>query len=201
MHYVYAHHRPGPDFGCFYIGKGMGGRVHSKKRNIHWHNVVQKHGGLRAAIVADFADGEAALLHEQELIELARAMGARLCNLTDGGDGARNPVPEVREKMAAAKRGKPRSFSPEHKAKLSASATGRKLAREVLAHRRRAVVNLDTGEWFAGMADAAAKLSATPGHICSCCQGKRRVAYGFRWAYADDQRALALLQTELENEA
>lgn len=56
---------------------------------------------------------------EVRWIALLREQGLRLVNATAGGPGVFNPPPEVREKMAATHRGKPKS--PEHRAKLQAA--------------------------------------------------------------------------------
>ena len=49
--------------------------------------------------------------------------------------------------------------------------------------RRRAVVNLDTGEVFASIQDAARSCLGSHANIVHACNGKRKTAYGYRWAY------------------
>ena len=51
---------------------------------------------------------------------------------------------------------------------------------------RRAVVNLDTGEQFACMRDAATSVKGSHPNIVKACTGERLTAYGFRWAYAEE---------------
>jgi hypothetical protein len=84
--YVYVHRRA--DTGeVFYIGKGKGNRsVQSSKRSDYWKRVVEKYG-LVVEILEYWADESDALAHERYLIASYRAIGASLCNLTDGGEG------------------------------------------------------------------------------------------------------------------
>lgn len=45
-------------------------------------------------------------------------------------------------------------------------------------------VNLDTGERFESIKEAAERYGITPTHISRVCRGKRKKTGGFRWAYA-----------------
>lgn len=51
--------------------------------------------------------------------------------------------------------------------------------------RRRRVRNLDTGEVFASVRDAAASCFGFHPNIVHACNGKRQTAYGYRWAYEE----------------
>lgn len=86
--YVYMHRRA--DTGMpFYVGKGKGARVRvTQHRNAYWQNVTKKAGGWTADIVVRNLDEPLAHLAEMELIDKYRALGIRLTNLTDGGEGA-----------------------------------------------------------------------------------------------------------------
>jgi hypothetical protein len=76
---------------------------------------IKLHEGLTKA---------AAKAYEVALIAaIGRAPVGPLVNLTDGGEGASNPPPDIRVKIGTAQRGRPRSS--EHAAKLSASLRGR----------------------------------------------------------------------------
>lgn len=85
--YVYVHRRKS-DMRVFYVGKGSGGRAFDKgKRNAYWHNIVNKHG-----YKVEFTHKE---INEQKAFDLERALiaryrekGIKLCNATDGGEGA-----------------------------------------------------------------------------------------------------------------
>jgi hypothetical protein len=49
--------------------------------------------------------------------------------------------------------------------------------------RRHPVRNLDTGEIFPSIHDAAKSCNGAHGNIVKVCTGKRQTAYGYRWAY------------------
>lgn len=50
---------------------------------------------------------------------------------------------------------------------------------------RRAVVNLDTGETFSCVNDAAKACGGSRPNIIKACKGERSTAYGYRWAYKE----------------
>jgi hypothetical protein len=144
MHYTYLHRRAS-DGMPFYIGKGSGRRAFSKvSRSQFWHSTAKKHG-LSVEICAQWPTEEEAYQHERFLIECFEGMGFRLCNLTKGGDGLREPTPEVRARMSASQ--KKRMASPktralmskahkgvpksaEHVRKIAAANTGKKRSQE-----------------------------------------------------------------------
>lgn len=86
-YYVYEHLRA--DTGApFYVGKGKGARCKSTQgRNTYWRNVVRKCGPPVIRQVVAGLDEELAHLVEMELIAKHRALGTRLTNMTDGGEG------------------------------------------------------------------------------------------------------------------
>ena len=87
--HVYQHIRP--DTGqVFYVGKGKGRRAFDRgaRRGQFWHRIVKKAGGVVVEIVADGLTENEAFLLEKQNIAAFRKQGLRLCNLTDGGDGA-----------------------------------------------------------------------------------------------------------------
>ena len=51
--------------------------------------------------------------------------------------------------------------------------------------RRKCVRNLDTGEVFTSVQDAATSCSGSHPNITKVCKGERVRAYGYRWAYED----------------
>lgn len=86
LFYTYIHRRAS-DGTPFYVGKGKGCRLNSRKnRNVYWHRVADKHGVI-AEIVARWESEADAMQHEIQLIDELRKSGAKLCNLTDGGEG------------------------------------------------------------------------------------------------------------------
>ena len=87
--YVYTHARP---YGAvFYVGKGSGRRAWdlAPTRRKRWHmNIVLKHG-RENIVIKTIPVGTEQLAFELERLLIAeyRASGARLANLTDGGEG------------------------------------------------------------------------------------------------------------------
>lgn len=139
--YIYEHTRN--DSGSvFYVGKGKGQRCKSKQgRNKWWQAIVGKHG-YSIRIRVKMQDEELAFLAEQEAIDQYRKLGVSLVNATDGGEGmtGHKMAPEVIERRAAKLRGRKRPDiaemlrgipkTAEHRAKLSASKTGKKASEE-----------------------------------------------------------------------
>ena len=88
MFYVYEHIRNDTN-AVFYVGKGKDYRANARTdRNIHWQRVVNKAGGFSINFVAKNMDEELAYLCEQERIDQLKRLGAKLVNLTVGGEGA-----------------------------------------------------------------------------------------------------------------
>lgn len=109
----------------FYVGKGRGGRAwHKGGRNKHWHSIVAKYG-IEVRLLAQWPTDAEAAAHEKFLIATFRGMGVKLCNVTDGGEGApgRRQTEEAKARISAAKKG--RRLTPEHVAKISAYMRGR----------------------------------------------------------------------------
>lgn len=109
MFYTYAHYTP--EGRLFYIGKGKSERraFNFCNRNKHWKSVVKKYGKPEVKVLASWDTEEEAFSHEVLLINCFRDMGYKLCNLTNGGEGASG-----------------RKISAEHKARISAKLKGRK---------------------------------------------------------------------------
>ncbi len=96
MFYTYAHSTP--NGGIFYIGKGTGDRVYSRRdRSYLWRNVVYKAEAVTMQILAHWKTEEEAYDHEKLLIDCFKDMGANLVNQTDGGAGPNGAMqdPEV----------------------------------------------------------------------------------------------------------
>lgn len=101
--YVYQHRRR--DNGAiFYVGKGSrASRMNERLgRNIWWQRIVAKAGGFDAEVVGRFRTETEAFEVERALI--AHYGKARLCNLTDGGEGHHglSPSSATREKLRRA---------------------------------------------------------------------------------------------------
>lgn len=122
--YVYVHSRLGSGE-PFYVGKGHGCRANSHaNRNAYWRNILKKDGGCHVNIIARELDEDLALLLEVEMIDKLRKSGAKLANLTDGGEGVSGlrHTAEARLKMSLALKG--RKLSKEHIAKCASALRG-----------------------------------------------------------------------------
>ena len=120
--HVYHHIRP--DTGqVFYVGKGKGRRAFDQgaRRGQFWHRVVKKAGGVFVEIVAKKLTENEAFLLEKQNIAAFRRQRVRLCNLTDGGDGASGlkRTPAWKRMMSQAHSGK--VVSKEVRLKISES--------------------------------------------------------------------------------
>ena len=113
--YVYIHRRAS-DGKVFYVGKGHSKRAFAKDRNRFWQNTFEKHG-LKVEVLEHFESELEAFKREIELIAKFKADGHPLANLTDGGEGASNPAPQVKAKRSASL--KKTLSSPEQKLRLS----------------------------------------------------------------------------------
>lgn len=127
--YAYIHAKP--DGAPFYVGKGHGRRLNMfHKRNPHHKNVVAKYGKRNILIgKLDCSDEGTAFELEVGLIKCAKRMGAELTNLTDGGHGVSGLIvtPEQRAKISATLTGrKGWRWTEEAKAKVSAANRGKK---------------------------------------------------------------------------
>lgn len=129
--YVYEHWRPDTQT-CFYVGKGSGLRSHDfrRGRNRRHKFIVE---ALKAAgfsvdvrfVVADVSEEEAFSVEIQK-IAYWRALGASLCNATEGGDGPSGAKHSDEWKQAMSKRMTGRPVSEDAKRKIALSAIGNK---------------------------------------------------------------------------
>lgn len=139
--YVYIHRRAS-DLKVFYVGKGTRERAWDQHgRNLYWRRVAAKHGVV-VEIVVDGLDGRAALDSEIETIAKYAAEGAKLVNMTGGGEGALFFSAETRAKIGAAHRGKPKS--EETRRKISESNRGQKRSEEAKAKMRGRIYSEET---------------------------------------------------------
>ena len=89
----------------------------------HWMQKVESEGGEVLAVLLETCCDSVQDLREMHWIAQARQDGHRLTNMSDGGEGGVNPIPEVREKIAAKSRG--RKLSVEARGKISVAASMR----------------------------------------------------------------------------
>ena len=201
--YVYEHLRK-TDGSVFYVGKGFGGRALRKtNRNKHWHNIVNKHGFDVRFAVKD-VDEELSLLAEIERIDQLKKLGAKLCNLTNGGEGVLGYVAtaETRKKLSEAhigrkipkwlsekysvlRKGKPKS--EECKLKISKSNTGKirsQATKDLLSGLKSfAVVCIETGVEYKNAYVAESQMGISRSGINRVCRGERKTAGGYHWRY------------------
>jgi len=133
--YVYVHRRA--DTGeVFYIGKGSGRRAWATQyRTDYWRRVKDKYG-IVIEILEWFDKEEDAFRNEKSLIAQHRAMGARICNITDGGEGATGNVMPESAKLAISRSKTGRKRPPESvetRRRKSESAKGRCMSQDAIA--------------------------------------------------------------------
>lgn len=133
--YVYVN-KKASDGEIFYVGKGRGRRAWTKKRNPFWQNVANKHGVLTEIVSSGLSEQEA-FCHERKLI--ARFGRSRLCNFTDGGEGASGYVwsEEGRQKISENLRG--RLCPAETRRRLSEAHQGRPKTAEQIRKQAEAI--------------------------------------------------------------
>ena len=142
MFYVYEHIRP--DTGAiFYVGKGSGNRCNvSQHRNVYWQRIVNKAKGFSVRKIVESIDEELAFLIESERICQLKELGIKLCNMTEGGEGAsgfkHTEVSKLR--MREAKLGK--KLTESHKKNIGAGNRGKwsKEEKEKLSNSRKGMV-------------------------------------------------------------
>lgn len=62
------------------------------------------------------------------------------------------------------------------------------------------IINLDTNEVFASLTDAAKSCNGRKSDICTCCNGGQKTAFGYRWAYVDENnRRTKTVRTKIRN--
>ena len=142
--YTYLHCKP--DGSIFYVGKGMGDRATSKEnRNRYWKRTVNKYG-YEVKIIAYWETENEAFEHEKQLISEYKALGIKLVNLTNGGEGSAGYRWTDEQKanfdMCGSNNGMfGKKHSDETKRKLSEKAKARKLSDETKAKLSKAMKN------------------------------------------------------------
>ena len=155
--YTYVH-RKASTGDVFYVGKGSGKRfAATHDRSSYWRSIVAKHG-ITIEVVAYFFDEAAAFDHERLLIAEYRSGGIKLCNLTDGGEGASGKVmsEEAKRLISLANKGRKREpFSESTRAKMSQAHKGKKQSAEAIAKTAAAHTGMKRGpETIARMSQA-----------------------------------------------
>ena len=207
---TYVHLRP--DGSPFYVGKGTLVRAICKKRraNPHHQNIVAKHGlkNIHVRIVKRNLTEREAFDHEKEIIACLRAFDYRLCNLTDGGEGASGWIaPEsTRAKMRATRKGRPGTphtvetrqrlsilarlrAHPKHTAetiqKISVSHKGKKFSEEHRANLAKAAANR-SDEWRAKMRASKTGMVYSPE-----TRERMRIAHTAKWHTEETKKQMS----------
>lgn len=155
--------------------------------------IVEKNGGFDVEIIKDGLTDKDAFNLEIETIKHYRSIGAKLCNIFDGGEGGNSGgvlSEEHKKKLRIAKLW--RKQSPEHAKKSASAKLGKKQPAHALEitmqHRRRPVIDSD-GIIYKSATDAARAISAqqsikaSQGNISTAARGERPCAYGKSWSY------------------
>lgn len=111
---------------------------------------------------------------ERKWIRAYRDAGARLTNLTDGGEMGRKFHPSVLQKMSEKRKGPMNHFF------------GKTHDEKALLKMRSKVVCLDDGSIFPGLNIAAAHYGVAASSLSLVCNGKRRRVGGRRFAFVND---------------
>ncbi len=77
-----------------------------------------------------------------------------------------------------------RVFGEDFRRKISVAKTGKYRGEENKYHKD--VICVETGELFHGVKEAGRQKSVSATHISAACKGKRNVAGGLHWRYADE---------------
>jgi hypothetical protein len=211
--YVYVH-RKATSKAVFYVGKGCGIRAWSLRRGAKWQNIVKKHG-LIVEIVESGLQEWAAFEVEKSLIAYyGRESLCNMTDGGEGMAGFQYSD-DFKAKVAtnSAKQFLSREFREKHSAAVSLAMTGKKataLKKESLKaawadkekrdRRLKAIRSacgkrylcIETGMVFDSLGHAGEWLnsqgkttSTVAKKVSLACNGSRKTAYGYQWAYAD----------------
>lgn len=172
---VYKHTTPS---GKSYIGittrslreRIRGGYLHNR----HFKSAIEKYGwqNIKTEILADTATAEEASLLESYYIAAFETNDrSKGYNVELGGVYRNSFSDETRKKISEAAKRRHRPCTPEQKIKLSQKA------------KKKAVRNVDTGEEFPSIAEAARTLKHSAKHIADVCHGRSKRAAGYRWEF------------------
>lgn len=120
----------------FYVGMGNIKRPFTKNcRSKWWKNITNKYGFIVNIIHKNLTWEEACILEKMYINKIGRKdlNKGPLINMTDGGEGIKNPSKEIRDKISKSSKG--RIMSKEQKIKLSICKIGKKQSQETINKR------------------------------------------------------------------
>ena len=194
--FVYCHTVPN---GKVYIGQTRQNpytRWHNGsgyRQNPYFTNAIKKYGweNIKHEILEYDLSQEEANAIEKEYISRYRSNDRRYgYNITDGGEAGFYVPEETREKLRKINTGRKRPHSEEHNLHGS-QAKGHPVKQFTLDD-----VFI---RQFHSTGEAAYQLGKSrtrQSHIVSCCHGKRRQAFGYRWCWAEDDKPPVPLKYE-----
>ena len=143
-----------------------------------FYNAIKKYGWdnfFHGILLTDLSEKNACAI-EQYLIDRYDTINNGY-NQTSGGTigFTRIVTDETKQKISNALKGKP--HSPERKEKCIKQLAENRLARQ------RNIYCVETGEIFNSAKEAADAYNLHPGHITSCCRGKRKTSGKLHWKY------------------
>lgn len=133
QYYVYGHYRES-DGSIFYVGVGKGTRCRNyTNRSNWWKSIHKKHGSVVVILASGLSFSESRA-KERELISYYKEIGAKICNMTNGGEGGSlfPKSDEVKAKISAGNIGKNKGkkHSKEVVDRMARSRVGRKHTEE-----------------------------------------------------------------------
>ena len=174
---VYKHTTPS---GKVYIGittRSLNERIHGGYRhNKYFRRAIEKYGweNIQTEILADSVTAAEATLLEQYYIEAFESKDhTKGYNIEDGGVQRNSSSEETRRKISEAAKRRHTPISAETREKLRKKA------------KRKPVRNIDTGEEYESLRDAARAMGHSYKHISDVCHGRRLTACGYRWEFID----------------
>ena len=166
-----------------------------KQRNPFHKNVIKKYGRKNILVgTMECSDEATAFELEKGLIKRFRAMGYKLTNMTNGGEGMSGYVytDEHREKQRKASTGRKQSkesIEKTRQAKIGKKLSPKHIEKLKLAQRKPVCQYTLDGEYVAtyrSAIDIAEQFNYKADTIRQICNNRRKQAYGFVWKYKEN---------------
>lgn len=180
-------------------------------QNEYFSSAIKKYGwdNFKHEIIAEGLTRDEA--EEREIQEIKKHQSNKReygYNITNGGEKVGKFTEESKAKLSEARKGRPAwnkgiPISEEQRAKVSKALKGRVSPRKgtqctdeqrkrmSISHvgkaspRRKQVIDIDSGQVFASIHEAAAKTGANVQNICAVCNGKFDKTHGIRFRFYD----------------